>query len=99
MKPTLLEHLRCLQCQKSFELVNAKRDGDEIESGRLNCSFCQVSHEIRGGVPRFVKTDIESVKVQTAVRFGAEWNYFGELNSAYENDLLKEFIFPATPEV
>lgn len=46
------------------------RNGDEVISGALECSPCNRSYPIEGGIPRFVEAD------NYASSFGFQWNAF-----------------------
>jgi SAM-dependent methyltransferase len=57
MKTSLANLLVCPACKASLDLQATSRDGEEITEGSLACCDCRQSFPIRGGIPRFVKSD------------------------------------------
>lgn len=56
MKKRLIDFLICPSCKKEMVLLPQVIDGDEVVLGILKCG-CGEDYNIKGGIPRFVKTD------------------------------------------
>lgn len=56
MKKRLIDFLICPSCKKEMVLLPQVIEGDEVVSGILKCG-CGENYNIKGGIPRFVKTD------------------------------------------
>lgn len=69
MKISLLPLLRCPETGSELELVNAKYENDEVETGEL-VSAKGNRYAITRGVPRFVPAE------SYADNFGLQWNHF-----------------------
>jgi SAM-dependent methyltransferase len=77
VKPRLLEVLRCPACRSRVVLTEVMRDGSEITGGRLDCSSCPASYQVRDGVPRMIadgSSGIDGDTRRTGARFGYLWS-------------------------
>ncbi|MFO7992385.1 MAG: methytransferase partner Trm112 [Thermoplasmata archaeon] len=53
MKRKLLDILRCPKCKGELEL-EVKEEDDEIKEGTLFCSKCDITYEIKEGIPDMI---------------------------------------------
>jgi uncharacterized protein YbaR (Trm112 family) len=58
MKMGLMQILACPRCKKELELTVNTKDGDEVISGKLNCSACKQSYKIEDGVPNLLPPEM-----------------------------------------
>lgn len=72
VRDELLEYLLCPACSSSLEARADERDGDEIMSGRLECTSCDTAFPIAGGVPR-MNVAMDGLD-RTRQTFSYEWN-------------------------
>lgn len=101
MKEALLEHLCCPDCKGDLRLVDARREGAEIESGLLRCDACGQSFPIQWGVPSFVAANDRSDVVQTTSGFARNWDAFNDVildNEQLNDELFRDWIYPFDPE-
>lgn len=96
MRERALAYLACPSCGGDLRLEVADRTDDHIEAGRLTCSSCDQSYQIRAGVPRFA-SDVTEVQARTAQAFGYEWTRYSELAGRYRQQFL-DWIRPVGPE-
>ncbi len=54
MREKTLEILCCPVCKGELELLEAKRQGDEITEGILKCRKCGKEYRIKDGIPDLV---------------------------------------------
>ena len=97
MKQKLLALLACPECRAAFELQPDKMDDAEIIEGKLVCSGCKATFQIRGGVPRILTSELSREKQATAEAFGYEWTHYTTLTEADREEFL-DWIKPLTPE-
>jgi SAM-dependent methyltransferase len=86
VKPRLLQLLVCPDCQAPLDCEAKVKAGEDIVQGTLTCQSCGQTFPIRGSVPRFVSTNLEVEKRQTAKAFGWEWHRFVELGADVVSD-------------
>ncbi len=72
MHTWLLDLLVCPECRGALRLDPGERRGDEVETGTLTCGSGHV-FEISGGIPRFVKHQLNADQARTRDSFGDEW--------------------------
>lgn len=71
MKTKLLEILVCPKCEGSLICQTTETgDDQEIITGELKCTSCDVRYPIRASIPRFVPED------NYAASFSLQWNLF-----------------------
>lgn len=58
MKKELMEILACPLCKGDLELRVDKEGGDEIVSGELYCSKCNVRYPIEDGIPNMLPPEM-----------------------------------------
>jgi len=77
LKETLVEHLICPKCSKSFGFKSVKKIKDEIVTGRL---ICKNNHKfpIKNGIPRLV-VDKAGNFVKTEDAFSAKWKKYNKV--------------------
>jgi SAM-dependent methyltransferase/uncharacterized protein YbaR (Trm112 family) len=68
----LLDYLLCPKCASTLESHPEHRDGDEVLSGRLECSGCGTGYPIVAGVPR-MNVAMDGLE-RTQQTFSYEWN-------------------------
>ncbi len=56
MKAALLNYLACPLCHGSLEFTAEQRVNDEITSGELYCSHCNIRYPIANGIPNMLST-------------------------------------------
>lgn len=54
MKKEMLDILACPVCHGELKLSVAKEEGNEIVSGSLRCSRCQVDYPIKDTIPNLL---------------------------------------------
>ena len=54
MKKELLDILACPVCKGDFKLDIQKEDGEEIVTGSLYCSKCNVKYPIEDSIPNLL---------------------------------------------
>lgn len=98
MKQKLLEYLACPACGGEIRLLSvAKRDGQEILEGDLDCA-CGLHYPVVRGVPRFSSLSfIEEEKAATAANFGWQWQHFTQQDDKYEEQFLG-WLTPVKPD-
>jgi SAM-dependent methyltransferase/uncharacterized protein YbaR (Trm112 family) len=57
MKPSCLDHLRCVSCRGRLELTVESLDEEEVMEGALACS-CGASYPVIRGVPRLLRKEL-----------------------------------------
>jgi SAM-dependent methyltransferase len=67
MKLSFAQRLACPFCKTALSLQVASQSGEEILEGALKCGICQRAFPVRGGIPRFVRSDAY------ASSFSFEW--------------------------
>lgn len=93
MKQEFLELLRCPQCGGRFELTSPRLDGNEIESGILECDgVTRHTFPIARAIPRFAPPE------NYANNFGFQWNKFKEtqLDSHSGTSISRDRFFHST---
>jgi len=80
MKKRALEYLVCPDCKKGLHIESTEYGGAEIKEGRLICKGCGASYDIRGGIPRFVPTDLY------VGSFSYEWKKFKKVQLDSESE-------------
>jgi SAM-dependent methyltransferase len=78
-------------------MLEAHRDGDDIETGRLLCTGCPEQWAITRGVPRLVPSDLHTEQERTSAAFGWQWQHFSELHPEFEAQFL-DWLHPIGPE-
>jgi SAM-dependent methyltransferase len=78
VKPSLLQHLRCLECRGELTLRDARVEesayGREIVDGALICSRCSARFAVIDGIPRlYVTATSDETRPRTAASFGYLW--------------------------
>lgn len=103
MKERALEYLACPACGGELSMTATARDGDDVASGTLACSDCDVAYPIRGGVPRFVpeaddgQGGLDERERRTAAAFGWEWTHYDEIADRYRQQFI-DWLRPVTPD-
>jgi len=97
MKECLLNYLICPACEGDVDLSASEHDGHEVMAGELRCRGCAASYPVRGGIPRFVTTEVAAEQRATAKNFGAQWLVFDEVQGHHEAQF-RDWIAPVTPE-
>jgi ubiquinone/menaquinone biosynthesis C-methylase UbiE/uncharacterized protein YbaR (Trm112 family) len=92
MQERLLEFLQCPKCHGSLNLTSEKIEGNEIITGSLQCSNCQVIFPIKNGIPRFIDAG------NYGSSFGYQWNKFKveQLDSYNGTDISAKRIYSET---
>ncbi len=54
MKKDMMDVLCCPMCKKALTLKIHEQQNDEVLSGTLVCSSCQISYEISEGIPNLL---------------------------------------------
>ncbi len=97
MRDSALRLLRCPNCRGELELL-AERDraaDDHVMDGELGCKKgCRF--EIVRGLPRLLPQGVAGDSVETAARFGAEWQTFDHLGT-YDEEWFKNWLDPVGP--
>ncbi|MDD2774175.1 MAG: methyltransferase domain-containing protein [Elusimicrobiales bacterium] len=57
MRTRLVELLACPGCRGGLELLDARSEGDWVESGHLRCSGCGCSYPVEKGIPRMLPVE------------------------------------------
>src|SRR4051812_32767123 len=73
MHTWLLDLLVCPECRAPLRLDARERTGDDISTGTLACTSGH-AFEISGGIPRFVKHQLNADQARTRDSFGDEWS-------------------------
>jgi SAM-dependent methyltransferase len=97
MRESALRLLRCPNCRGELKLgaVTERAQDGHIMSGRLSCGQGE-SFEIVRGLPRLLPQGVAGESVETAARFGAEWETFRHLGS-YDEEWLRNWLDPLGP--
>ncbi len=68
MRPSLLPHLRCPRCraQRSLTLTAHESDEREVREGALQCSACDATFEVAGGIAKLLHDPPEFVAREAA---------------------------------
>ncbi len=72
MHTWLLDLLVCPECRGALRLDAAERAGDAVTTGTLTCAAGH-SFAIAGGIPRFVRHELNADQARTRDSFGDEW--------------------------
>jgi SAM-dependent methyltransferase len=98
MRETALRLLRCPNCRGELELTNvSEHAGDgHIISGELRCKPHGCKFDITRGLPRLLPRGVAGDSVETAARFGDEWQTFNHLGT-YDEEWFKNWIEPVGP--
>jgi len=72
MHAWLLNLLVCPDCRGALRLDVREQTGDRVTSGTLTCGSGH-SFDITGGIPRFVKHQLNADQARTRDSFGDEW--------------------------
>jgi SAM-dependent methyltransferase len=83
----LVADLVCPVSSDPLELAPGTK-GDEIETGELRCTGCELRWQIRGGIPRLVPADLVEQQEKTADAFGWQWQHFSEQHPEFEAQFL-----------
>jgi SAM-dependent methyltransferase len=97
MRESALRLLRCPNCRGELEvLAERERAADgHIMEGELGCKKgCRF--EIVRGVPRLLPQGVASESVETAARFGAEWQTWDHLGT-YDEEWFRNWLDPVGP--
>ena len=79
MREGLAELLACPDCGGSLEVGVDRRDGDEIDTGRLLCGSCGSRFGIRGGIPRMRRAMEELEEVRESFSYQWKAHHAGRL--------------------
>jgi uncharacterized protein YbaR (Trm112 family) len=58
MKMELMPMLVCPSCRGKLKLEVVAADGDEVTSGRLDCTGCGLSYPIDDGIPNLLPPEL-----------------------------------------
>src|SRR5215472_11250287 len=98
MKEGLLQYLICPSCSGEISLRTASECASgEVINGELECTRCHALYPIKGGIPRFARTEWMGSQRATAENFGAQWQVFDDLEQHHEGQF-RDWIAPVTPE-
>ncbi len=56
MKRKLLDILRCPKCKGKLKL-EVEKENDEIQEGTLFCKKCDITYDIKEGIPDMIPPD------------------------------------------
>src|ERR1043165_2906592 len=93
MQTKLLKLLACPACRGELICLPTQTSAnDEIISGELKCSGCQIFYPIEEGVPRF------TARENYASSFGYQWNRFKaeQIDSINRTGLSEKRFYPET---
>src|SRR2546428_1289607 len=101
-----LQFLRCPICQGG--LISA-----QPPEGALGCPGCDETFPVVKGIPRMISsamrqaigggnppaglTQVDRLRVETAMSFGFEWSRFPEMRADWESNF-RDYMLPHTPE-
>lgn len=60
MKTELMKILVCPRCKGELKLEVMLVEGDEVISGRLECTGCNLSYPIDNGIPNLLPPELRS---------------------------------------
>jgi SAM-dependent methyltransferase/uncharacterized protein YbaR (Trm112 family) len=101
MRDALLDVLACPDCHAGLALRDARRSGDHIEEGTLECTGCRARFPIERSVPNFVPRTDRGDVVQTTSGFARNWDEFNDVildNDRLNDELFRDWIAPLEPE-
>src|SRR3954464_13887796 len=90
MQLSLLEYIRCPECEGALELTTEIEDGPEIVQGSLMCKGCSARYPVVRGVPR-MNVRMEGLQ-SVADSFGFEWK------AHHQGEMEDDTVFGRTPE-
>jgi SAM-dependent methyltransferase/uncharacterized protein YbaR (Trm112 family) len=107
MKPSALDYLLCIHCNKLLQLQDGFKcadapqsdaEAEEIMSGQLACPECRRTYDIRGGIPRLVDVSKSShTDIETGQSFATAWKSFPRMDERYRQQFF-DWIDPVDPQ-
>jgi SAM-dependent methyltransferase len=98
MRDSVLPLLACPHCDGVLHLAARERARDgHVMSGWLDCGGCAARYPIESGLPRLILDEVHDRSVETAARFGAEWETFDHL-ADYDEVWLRGWLDPVRPQ-
>ena len=90
-----MDLLACPRCGADLSLEVSARSGEEVMEGLIECTACNGSYPVHGGIPRFTLTHSRGHDA-TARAFGLQWKRYSKLDARYREQFL-DWLRPVTP--
>ncbi len=100
MRESLVDALACPDCHADLVLVHARRSGNHVEEGTLQCAGCHARFPIEQSVPNFVPARDRGDVIQTTSGFARNWDEYNYVildNEELNHELFRDWIAPLDP--